>query len=128
MKRTSVAALLAVLATVALAGKLELPLELARGDAAMEIAATAILVLLLAGHDQQVGFAGDLDLVAREAGHSDADLIAVLVALLDIIGRIALGLVGAGGVLEQIEDTIETDRRPAVWGEIKGSTHNQILQ
>ena len=60
----------------------------------------------LAGDGQNAIGDFDAEILFGEAGGGDGDAIIILVAALDIVGRITLGGVGA---LEQIEQTIEAD-------------------
>src|SRR6185369_6412637 len=70
-------------------GEHERALELPRGDAAMQVDALAIVVLL-AAHHQLVVLDLDREVSHGETGHRQRDAQRVLAGLLDIVGRIAV--------------------------------------
>ena len=85
-------------------GQHEGPLELARGDAAMEKDAVGIVGLLAADRELVLD-QFDHQIVGREAGHGQHDAQAVLADPLDIVRRVALGALGQAikGALELVE-------------------------
>ena len=84
------------------------PLELPRGDAAMEILDPLLGGLDLALHEQHVLMRGDLDVALAEAGDGHGDPILVLPDLRDVVGRV-------GKITTRIaERLLETGRVDAV--------------
>ena len=71
-------------------GQHEAALELARGDAAVQEGAALGVVGLAAADHQLVVLQGDREVVLGEAGDGEGDPVAALVALLDVVGRIAV--------------------------------------
>src|SRR5947199_736394 len=70
-------------------------LEVARGDAAMDVL-PGLIVLLAAPDDEVIFLNGNIELVTGEAGHGQRDaqpfgLLIAAVAALDVVGRIAVG-------------------------------------
>jgi MFS family permease len=85
-------------------GQLEPLFEGAGGDAAMQVGARR-LVLVLAGGDDKLGLAlFHRQLGIGEAGHGDRDAIGIIGRLLDVVGRVGRGR----GVLRQ--DAVQTGR------------------
>src|SRR5690348_2874155 len=87
-------------------GQLELALESAPGDALMQIGGLG-RIFALAGDGQHAIGDFDAEILFRKAGGGDGDAIIILVAALDIVGRVA-ALRGVG-ILEQVEKTVEAD-------------------
>ena len=86
-------------------GQLEFALEGAAGDALMKISGLAGL-FALAGDGQDAVSNFDAEILFGKSRGCDRNAVIILVAALDIVGRIALSGVGA---FEQIEQTIEAD-------------------
>ena len=89
-------------------GQHESALELTGGDAAMQVDAVGV-VGLLAPHRQLVLDQLDGEVVGREAGHGQGDAQAVLADPLDIVGRVALGV-----LRQPFERALELVESPAV--------------
>src|SRR3546814_349627 len=104
---------------------LEAPLECTRRDAAVQIFPLAVVLGTRAGDGEQVLLGDDLDIFGSEARDRERDAVAVLAILQDVEGRIAVIL--ASPCLEQVEQAIETDRRPPIGCEVKCGSHFQIL-
>ncbi len=104
-------------------GKLELALEGARRDAAIEhFGCLAVLVGGFLALDRQGVFLGDdRDFILREAGDGDRNPEVVLTGALDVVGRIARRAV-AVRLIEQRKQAVETDGGTIEGGEIE-STH-----
>ena len=86
-------------------GELEFALKSAARNALVQIGGLAGLVALAGDGQNTIGHF-DAEVLFGKAGGGDGDAIIILVAALDIVGRIALGRVGA---LEQIEQPIKAD-------------------
>src|SRR5690606_14178434 len=69
----------------------------------------------------------DVDFVRTEAGNRQSDPVAVLAGAGDVEGWVAVLRLSAEAVLERIEEPIEAYRRAAIGGQIKCSSHFQIL-
>src|SRR4051794_29528244 len=104
----------------------EMPPERTAGDALVEIFAIAGRLGLLAGHDQLVWLGRDRQLVRRKARDGERDPVGVFSGLLDVVGRVVVGLLELHGVVEHIEQPVEADGRPAEWRKVYHS-HNHIL-
>ena len=101
-------------------GELEAALEGAGGDShVQEIAVLAAILRLAAVHDQHVLAGGDVDVGGAEAGDRERDPVAVVAQFLDVVGRIIVGLLGAAGALEEVEQPVEADGGAAIGGEIE---------
>src|SRR6185437_5149944 len=111
-------------------GKSEAPLERAVGDSAIDEVAVLLLTLfgLAARDDQLVLLAGNVDLVAGEAGDGELDAI-IVVALLDQIeGRVIfLASLAEAVVLEHVEQPVEADSGTPERREIESTTHGLVL-
>src|SRR6267143_5270502 len=106
-------------------GKAELPLEGARGDALIKVFALAVLGL--AAFDRhRVLFGSDGNLVSREAGDGERNLIAVFAQPLDVVGRVVI-LAGALRGFNEVEKAVEADGRTPEGCEVV-CAHSQILQ
>ena len=95
-------------------GELEAALEGAGGDAAIEhfTALLALLFVPLALHHEHVFLRLDVDVALAEACDGHGDAVGVLVAPLDVVGRIGLRRFAVPpGRIEQAEQTVETDGR-----------------
>jgi len=70
-------------------GQLELPLEVAAGDAAMQIRARAVTVLfgLSPGDDQKIRLRRDFQFVGAKPGRGQRDAVALGTGLFDVVGR-----------------------------------------
>ena len=97
-------------------GELEAALERAGGDAAVQVLLRVPVGLLLAAHDQQVGLRREIQLVRPQARDGHGDAVLILACLLDVVRRPVVDRLHARGVLEQIEDPVETDARPEQGG------------
>jgi len=109
-------------------GELELVLEGALRDAAMQILHLALVTLgRLAADDQHVLMLGDVDVALGEAGDGDLDAIRVFGGLDDVVGRIrGLRLLAEGGVQHLVEG-VEADARAEERAQIQGA-HGSVLQ
>src|SRR5215470_641026 len=92
-------------------GEHEGTLELARGDAAMQIDALALL-LLLAAHDELVVLDDETKILQREAGDGQGQTQRLLAGLLHVVGRVAVGL----GLRDAIEHAFEMVEAQEQWG------------
>jgi len=104
-------------------GQLEHTLEGSRRDAAVKHFGIFLGILVgdfLALDRQRVFLGDDRKLALRKAGNCNADAIGVLAGALDIIGRVAGAAVG-GGLVEQLEETVEADRGTIEGGKVKGT-------
>ncbi|MNE72679.1 hypothetical protein D3C80_1686400 [compost metagenome] len=93
-------------------GQLEAALEVALGQAAMQIGLLRRRIVvggLLAGDGQGVFLGLDVQLVGREAGDGDFDAIGVLAGRLDVVGGPAVFLAGARGAFQLAGQTVEAD-------------------
>ena len=90
-------------------GERELPAEGPRRDALIDIIVLR-LVALAALDGQEILGRGDGDLVGRKAREREGDLLGVLAAALDIVGRIALLAGPHRVVFHQVEQAVEADR------------------
>src|SRR5690348_7386062 len=109
-------------------GKLEATREGAARYAAIQELAFLLGALALAGHHQQVRLHGDIQFLTIEAGDRHGDAVTVIAELHRVVRRPTVDRLRAGGVLQQIEDTVETDARPMQRGKIKKAvTHGHIL-
>src|SRR5450631_3146547 len=106
-------------------GEVELPLEGPRGNAPIEI--------FVLGPVRLVAFDGDhvllgrhRDLVGREAGNHQRNLVAVVAAPFDVVGGIIV-LASAPGGFNEVEKAVETDGRTPKGREVV-TAHSQILQ
>src|SRR6185369_3415905 len=103
-------------------GELEAPLEVARGDAAVQVLALLVVRLLGAGDGERLLLEVDADLVLGEARHRHRDAVVVLAKPLDVVGRIAgRGLVKPGHRVEQVEKPVEADGGAIEGSKIDGS-------
>src|SRR5258707_13064539 len=93
-------------------GQHEGALELARGDAAVEIDAV-LVVGLLAAHDELVVLDLDVEIGHREAGDGERDAQGILAGLLDIAGWIAVARRLADAIERSLE-LIETKKKRRV--------------
>jgi hypothetical protein len=105
-------------------GQQKHPLELARGDATMEIL-PALVVELPPANDQLVFLQRDIQLVPREARDGERNAVAlgtIVVALdaFDVIGRIAIGR-RLGEAIHRPLDFIEAEQEGR--GKIKNAGH-----
>lgn len=75
-------------------GKDEGALELPRRDAAMEEDPALRIVPLAAADDELIVLLRDLQVVHGEAGHGQRNAQPVLGRLLDIVGRVTVGVLG----------------------------------
>ena len=90
--------------------QVELPLELAGGDALVQELAFGLFILpAFDGKDILLG--RDRDLIRREARHRQRDLVAVVGMSFDVVGRIAF-FGGPLGPFDKVEQAVETDGRP----------------
>src|SRR6185436_2929875 len=106
-------------------GKAELALERARGDTLIQVFALAVLGLAaFDGHRVLLG--GNGNLVGREAGDGERNLIAVFAQPLDIVGRVII-LARALRGFDQVEKAVEADGRTPEGCEVV-CAHSQILQ
>jgi hypothetical protein len=102
-------------------GELEAALEGAGGDPHVEEIAVLVAILRLAAdHHQHVLAGGDVDVAGREAGDGERDPVAVVAQFLDVVGRVIVGLLGAGA-FEEIEQPVEADGGAAIGREIEAS-------
>ncbi|ESZ53592.1 hypothetical protein X729_31265 [Mesorhizobium sp. L103C131B0] len=101
-------------------GKLERLPETAVGDALVQQLASALVISLLACHDQFGSMLGQLNLILAEARDGHRDTVIVLVDLLDVIGW----PVGPRTIVGHVEKTVKTDG--AAIERVKGS-HSHIL-
>ena len=91
-------------------GELEAALEVAAGNAAIEILPLVLAVLLgLAGDQELVLLLGDVELGLAEARHGHHDTVGVVARLLDVVRGIAVGAGLAGHRIEQVEHAVEAD-------------------
>jgi hypothetical protein len=110
-------------------GQLEPLFEGAGGDAAMQVGARR-LVLVLAGGDDKLGLAlFHRKLGIGEAGDGDRDAVGVIRRLLDIVGRVGRGR----GVLRQdtvqkVGHPVETDSGAVKRGKIVGSHGSSSIE
>ena len=105
-------------------GQVELPLEVAGRDAAIQELALGFLGLAAFDGDD-VLLCSDRDFIGREARDRQRDLVTVFREAFDVVGRVAF-LGAALGGLGEVEKTIETDGRPEEGSEVI-SAHSQIL-
>jgi uncharacterized protein YjbI with pentapeptide repeats len=99
-------------------GELKTPLEIALGEAAVQVAARLVIGRLAAGYFEQVFLHLDLELVGAEAGDGDVDAVGVFVGPLDVVGRIAVGGgLGRSG-LEQVCQAIKSHDGAVKGGEV----------
>src|SRR3954468_3528862 len=87
-------------------------LEVARGDAAMDVL-PGLVVVLAAADDELVFLNGYIELVAGEPRHRQRDpepfgLAVVTVATLDIVGRVAVGALD--DAIERTLDFVESQQ------------------
>src|SRR3546814_10635335 len=94
-------------------GQHEAALELTGSDAAVQIDPALIVGLLAADHQLAV-LDLDREVCLREAGHREGDAQPVLAALLDVVGRIALG--GLGNTVDGLLELLETEQERAEIG------------
>src|SRR5258708_9853177 len=90
-------------------GELEAALEGAAGDAAVEVLRGVLLLLGLAGDQQRVLLDLDVEIAGAEAGDGHAQAIGFIAGLLDVVGRIGRGAVGARGRIDQARQAVEAD-------------------
>src|SRR5438477_7045746 len=90
-------------------GQHESALELACGNAAMQVNALA-LVLLLATHDELVVLQKDVEIIERESRHRQRQAQRLLAGLLDIVRRIAIAL-RLGDAIEHALEMIEAEEQ-----------------
>src|SRR6185437_10035746 len=103
-------------------GQLKSALEVAAGDAAIEILLALIRVRrALAGDQELVLLLGQAELGLGEARNRHDDPVGVVASPLDVVRGVAVGSL-AGDVVEQVEHTIEADGR-AIERRIIESTH-----
>jgi hypothetical protein len=110
-------------------GEAEAPLKRAPRNAAVQVAVSVLLLLLLrlARHQERVLVNGDIELGRREAGHSHCQPVGVVTGLLDIVRRVAgRCAVNAACRIEQAEQTIEADRRTEQRREIDMVTREEL--
>ncbi len=93
----------------------------------MEHVAFAHFVTLPALHDQQVLLRGNVEVLRPEAGDGEGDAIGILAAALDIEGRVIVAAARTSLLLEQVEETVETDGGAAIGRKIKTVHFSQIL-
>ena len=99
-------------------GQHEGALELTRGDAAMEKDASAV-VGLLAAHRELVLDQLDGEIVGCEARHGERDAKVVLADPLDVVRRIALGVLGQS--IERALELVKTQQQRRI--EQRYATH-----
>jgi len=105
-------------------GQLELTLKRAACDALMQEGRLGIgVAFALALHGQDTITDLDGEILFSETGHRDGDGIMILVAALDIVGRVALGI--AVRLIQQIKQPIEADSGTEKRGMIQ--THDNNL-
>src|SRR5690349_7411451 len=102
--------------------KAEPPFERPIGDSAMDII-RPLVVSLPAGDDQLVLLRRDLDLVAAEAGHSQADAVAVIVQADEVERRVILPALARRAVFKQIEKAIKADGGAPEGRKVECSSH-----
>jgi hypothetical protein len=90
-----------------------------------EIAVLVAVFRLAAGDHQQVLARDDVDLALLEAGHGKRDPVAVVRQLLDIVRRVIVAGLGAGGAFEIVEEPVEADGGTTIRGKIKRVSHVQ---
>src|SRR3954464_4088588 len=88
-------------------------LEVARGDAAMDVL-PRLVVLLAAADDELVFLNGHIELVAGKTGHRQRDaqafgLTVGAVAPLDVVGRITVGTLD--DAIERTLDFVESEQK-----------------
>src|SRR6185369_390320 len=93
-------------------GEHEAALELAGGDAPIEIDPVRV-ILLLAAHSQLIVFELDFQLFQSKAGHRQGDPQAVIADLLDIIGGVAFRA-GLGDPVQGALELVEAEQQRAV--------------
>jgi hypothetical protein len=91
-------------------GKLEVALESATGDAAMQELGAFGLGLGLALNGQGIVLNGDVDVTLTETSDRHGNAVGILAELFDVVGRIGDGFGGLGG-LDQPAEPVETDGR-----------------
>ena len=108
-------------------GELEAALEVARGDAAVQVVLGLLRVLLLAGHDELVLARLDRDVGLAEARDRHGDGVGVLRRGLDIVGRVGhRAFIDVLRMLEHLIEAIEADHGAEKGREIEGG-HVHIL-
>ena len=101
-------------------------LEVALGQAAVQVAARPVIGGLAAGDGEQVLAHLDRQFFGLEAGDRDVDAVGLIVGAFDIVGRIALSGLGGRGI-ELGRQAVEADGGAVQRGEIDGAHRSKVL-
>jgi hypothetical protein len=107
--------------------ELEPAFEASAGYSAMEVL-TLQVVGFSALYHQDITFLHDIQIAFTIAGYGHLDGIVIVPRLDDVISRPGIDCLQTLGIVEKIEDPVETNARTVERGEVEFVSHNQNLR